>query len=204
MFRLTTQEQFTIGVLVLLVAAVIVGITVGRRPREPGVPVDLGMNTRPAAGVQNDEEAGPGGAKVVVHVTGQVEESGTYELPRGARVDDAVQRAKPTSGADLDALNLAARVFDGQKIVVPAYESTPRVMPREREDDAAGNDNRPIDLNSATQAELETLPSIGPSRAKSILDYRKKHRFRRVEDVMKVPGIGPGIFERIKDGIVVR
>ncbi len=173
MFRLEKQEQFTIGVLVLLVAAVIVGITVGRRPREPGVPVDLGMNMGPADSVRNDEEAGSGAAKVVVHVTGQVEEPGTYELPRGARVDDAVQRAKPTSGADLDALNLAARVFDGQKIVVPAYENTPRVMPREREDDAAGNGDNPIDLNSATQAELETLSGIGPSRAKSILEYRQ-------------------------------
>jgi competence protein ComEA len=202
MFRLTRQEQFTIGALVLLVAAVIVVITVGRRPREPGVPVEIAVNTDPVAGVQSSREVAAGGPTIVVHVAGEVEAPGTYELPRGARVSDAVQKAKPTSGADVNALNLAAVLFDGQKIVVPPHESSPRVLPRESEN--TPTEGGPIDLNSATQTELETLPGIGPARAADIVAYRQEHPFRRIEDVMKVPGIGPGIFERIKDRIIVR
>jgi competence protein ComEA len=178
---------------------VIVGITVGRRAREPGIPVAAAVNTDPAGRVQNSEGSG---ATIVVHVAGAVEAPGTYEMAAGARVSDAVQKARPTSGADVNALNLAACLFDGQKIVVPAYESNPRTLPREGEDNPGGDSL--IDLNSATQAELETLPGIGPSRARDIVEYRRKQPFRRIEDVMKVPGIGPGIFERIKDKITVQ
>lgn len=211
MFRLARQEQFAIGGLVLLLAAVIVGFTVHRRPAGRGVPVEGGVNTGVAGAVQDTEDAAAPGAAVTVHVTGAVESPGVYRLPLGARVNDAVEKAKPTDAADLSRLNLAGRLEDGEKIVVPVYESMPRVMPREPDgvDGAAegaedGEEGAAtVDLNSATQAELETLPSIGPARAKSIIDYRAEHRFRRVEDVMKVPGIGPGIFARIQNRIVV-
>ena len=212
MFRLARQEQFAIGGLVLLLAAVIVGFTVHRPPAGRGAPVEDGLNTGASGAVQGSEDAAAPGATVTVHVTGAVESPGVYRLPLGARVNDAVEKAKPTEAADLSRLNLAERLRDGEKIVVPAYESMPRVMPREPDgaDGAAeGAEDAEegaatVDLNSATQAELETLPGIGPARAKSIIDYRAEHRFRRVEDVMKVPGIGPGIFARIQDRIVVR
>jgi competence protein ComEA len=203
MFRLARQEQFAIGGLVLLLVAVIVGFTVHRRPAGRGVPVEDGLNTGASGAVQGSEDAANPAAAVTVHVTGAVESPGVYRLPLGARVTDAVEKAKPAEAADLSRLNLAERLRDGEKIVVPVYESMPRVVPREP-DGADGEEGAAtVDLNSATQAELETLPSIGPARAKSIIDYRAEHRFRRVEDVMKVPGIGPGIFERIRDRIVV-
>ncbi len=204
MFRLARQEQFAIGALVLLLAAVIVGFTVRRRPEARGFPVESGVNTGASGAVKDTEDAAAPGAAVTVHVTGAVESPGVYRLPLGARINDAVEKAKPTDAADLSKLNLAARLEDGEKIIVPAYESLPRVIPREpagAED--AEEDAATVDLNSATQAELETLPGIGPARAKSIIDYRAEHPFRRVEDVMKVPGIGPGIFARIQDRIVV-
>jgi competence protein ComEA len=209
MFRLARQEQFAIGALVLLLAAVIVGFTVRRRPEARGFPVEPGVNTGASGGVKDTEDpATPGaaapGAAVTVHVTGAVESPGVYRLPLGARINDAVEKARPTDAADLSRLNLAARLEDGEKIVVPAYESSPRVMPREPAGaDGAEEGAATVDLNSATQAELETLPGIGPARAKSIIDYRAEHPFRRVEDVMKVPGIGPGIFARIQDRIGV-
>jgi len=204
MFRLARQEQFAIGALVLLLAAVIVGFTVRGRPEARGFPVEGGVNTGASGAVQDTEDPAAPGATVTVHVTGAVESPGVYRLPLGARINDAVEKAKPTDAADLSRLNLAARLEDGEKIVVPAYESLPRVMPHEpagAEDAEEGTAT--VDVNTATQAELETLPGIGPARAKSIIDYRAEHRFRRVEDVMKVPGIGPGIFARIQDRIVV-
>jgi len=199
MFRLTKQELFTIGVLVLLVAAVIVGVTIARRPHAEGVPVDLDVNTGARGAVQGSKEGGTGGPTITVHVAGEVVSPGVYRLPFGSRVNDAVREARPTSQADPDALNLAARLSDGDKILVPAVGSASGVV----SPDAGASDGL-VDLNTATQAELETLPGIGPVRAESIIDYRSEHRFGRVEDVMKVPGIGPGTFERIKDRIVVR
>jgi competence protein ComEA len=203
MFRLTRREQLTIGALALGVAVVVVGVTLGRSQREPGVAVNLeALNAQAPNNVQRGEAPGRHGATIVVHVAGEVERQGTYELPQGARVTDAVEQAGPTSGADVNALNLAARLVDGQKIVVPAYDAPARILPGT--EGAGGTESGPVDLNSATQAELETLPCIGPTRAKAIIEYRGAHPFRRVEDVMNVPGIGPGTFERIKDKITVR
>jgi len=205
MFRLTRREQLTIGALVLGVAAVVVGVTLGRSPREPGVAVDFdALNAQQPARVQRGEVPKPGVATVVVHVAGAVERQGTYELPLGARVADAVGKAGPTSGADVNALNLAARLMDGQKIVVPAYGEPARIQPQGGNGGAGTTADGRVDLNNATQAELESLPGIGPTRAKAIIDYRGGRPFRRVEDVMEVPGIGPGTFERIKDKITVR
>ncbi len=199
MFRLTRGEQITIGVLVLGVAAVVVGVTLGRSPCEPGVAVDLdALNAQPPGNVQRGEAPERHGATIVVHVAGEVERQGTYELPQGARVADAVEKAGPTSDADVNALNLAARLVDGQKIVVPGCGEV--LVPT---DPGPGNGGL-VELNTASQAELETLPGIGPVRAKAIIDYRGAHPFRRVDDVMEVPGIGPGTFERIKEKVIVR
>jgi len=201
MFRLEKQELLTIGVVVLLVAAAVVGFTLARGSTEPGTPVELAVNTTAPGSVQNGEETAHDGATVTVHVAGEVRSPGVYELPLGARVNDAVRLARPTNEADPNALNLAQRLRDGDKVVVPACGSAAGNPTGEPGEAVAGG---LIDLNSATQAELETLCGIGPARAKSIIDYRSKHRFRRVEDIMKVPGIGPGIFESIQDRIVVR
>jgi len=207
MFRLTRQEQFVIGVLVLLVAAVVIGATLPwAGPREPGHRVEVPLNTAPGNGVEKNGQPGEGKQTLVVHVVGAVAAPDTYDLPPGARVRDAVALARPTSEADLAALNLAAKLVDGEKIVVPAKGSTPPVAngghvgPSGVEDGGDGL----VNINTATQAELETLPGIGPVRALGILDYRREHPFRRIEDVMDVSGIGPGTFEKVKNRISVR
>ena len=200
MFRLTKQELFAIGVLVLVVAAVAVGLTVGRRPKAPGIPVDIQMNTQAPAAVE-ENTGGEDGPTLVVHVTGAVEHPDTYTLPEGSRVKDAVLAAAPAREADTHAMNLATLLHDGDKIVVPTTTEpahTPAGVVL-----GAPRDER-IDLNSATQAELDTLPGIGPVRAQSIIEHRAGHRFKRIEDIMKVSGIGQGTFEKIKGKIIVR
>jgi competence protein ComEA len=208
MFRLTRQEQFIIGVVVLLVAAAVIGATLARRPAEPGHRVDVALNTAPGANVEKvDPPPGKATPTIVVHVAGAVAAPGTYELPVGARVEDAVYRAVPTKQADVHALNLAAKLFDGEKIVVPAQgDGTSRAGVEESAGatGAGSSADSLIDLNTATVAELDTLPGIGPARGAGIVEYRREHPFRRIEDVMEVPGIGPGIFERIKNRITVR
>lgn len=204
MFRLTRQEQVIVGVVALMAAGAVVGSTVLRGPHERGHAVELPVNTAPEANVEKAGTPNATAAMLVVHVVGQVARPGTYEVPAGARVEDAVTKAGPTILADLDALNLAAKLRDGQKIVVPAYGESADLSSGGVAASGGEEAGRIIDLNTATQAELETLPSIGPIRAKEIIRYRQERPFRRAEDLMNVPGIGPGTFEKLKDRIAVQ
>lgn len=130
----------------------------------------------------------PTAGSVVVHVAGAVRLPGLVELPAGERVDDAVRAAGGAlSDADLDALNLAAVLADGQRVYVPRVGEvvTGAVAP-----DASGPALR-INLNTASAEDFDTLPGVGPSLARAVVAYRSVHGpFRRVEDLLSVPGIG--------------
>lgn len=141
--------------------------------------------------------------EVVVHVAGAVSSPGVYTLPADSRVDDAVRAAGATADADLSQLNLAQKLADGQKITVPAAGETPAPA-----DNAAPSDSSQsgalININTATQEELETLPSIGEVRAQAIIAYREEHGgFRTTDELMEVSGIGEKIFADIAPHITV-
>ena len=145
-----------------------------------------------------------GGGRVIVHVAGAVRRPGVYRLAAGARVNDALRRAGgPRAHADLDAVNLAAKLEDGRQILVPlrpaaaggtgaagtagaagaAGASAPA--------GAGGAPRAPVNLNTATLEQLDTLDGVGPGIAQRILDYREQHGgFSRVEELGEVPGIG--------------
>jgi len=135
-----------------------------------------------------------GGRRAVVHVAGAVRHPGVYELAAGARVQDAVRRAGgPRRGANVDAVNLAARVADGQQIVVPS--AAPAVVAT----DPGAAPSAPISLGSATLEQLQTLDGVGPATAQKIVAYRTEHGgFRSVDDLANVPGIGPKKLAAIK------
>ena len=160
------------------------------------------LGPRPAA--RPSGEASPGVtpavvATVTVHVVGEVRRPGVYELPGGSRAVDAVTAAGGLLGAaDQAAVNLARVVADGEQIAVP----------REGEGGAVGatagmaGTARPgkVDLNSASEAQLDTLPGVGPSTASKIVSDRTENGpFRTVDDLLRVPGIGPSKFEALKD-----
>ena len=146
--------------------------------------------------------AKPAAAKLlVVDVAGEVRRPGLHSLPAGSRVDDAIAAAGgATRKAQLDAVNLAAPVADGQQIVVPgsgaggvSAVSSP----------AGSSPSAPLDLNSATLEQLEALPGIGPVTAQKILDYRQQHgAFHAVAELEGVPGIGPAHLAQLK-GLVI-
>lgn len=141
--------------------------------------------------------------EVVVHVAGAVSSPGVYTLPADSRVDDAVRAAGATADADLSQLNLAQKLADGQKITVPAAGETPAPA-----DNAAPSDSSQsgalVNINTATQEELETLPSIGEVRAQAIIAYREEHGgFRTTDELMEVSGIGEKIFADISPHITV-
>jgi competence protein ComEA len=137
-------------------------------------------------------------ALLVVHVAGAVASPGVYELTPLARVIDAVTIAGgPTADADLDGLNLAAPLADGQRVYVPhAGEVDPAAVPSggpaapaESGDDAPRG---PVNVNTASAAELESLPGVGPATAAAIIDERTRNGpFASIDDLERVPGIGP-------------
>ena len=143
-----------------------------------------------------------------VHVSGAVSQPQVYSLPIGSRVNDAIAAAGGLSpGANPDAINLADILEDGQRVYVP-YIPTP--MPTLAPGAPRGatlptpDSVHPININTAGQAELETLPGIGPVTAQKIIAYREEHGpFARIEDIEKVDGIGPKTFEDIQDLITV-
>ena len=134
-------------------------------------------------------------AVALVHVAGAVQRPGVYRLHDGERIQDAVRRAGGARrGADLNAINLAAKVADGQQVVVPRRGS-PGATPAADTgaSGAAGAPSQPpVSLNTATAEQLDTLDGVGPATAQKILDYRREHGgFRSIDDLGEVPGIGP-------------
>jgi competence protein ComEA len=128
----------------------------------------------------------------LVHVAGAVKHPGVYRLHDGDRVKDAVARAGgPRAGADVNAINLAAKVADGQQVVVPRRGAATAGAA----DASAGTGaaaQAPVGLNSATAEQLDTLDGVGPATAQKILDWRREHGgFSSIDDLGEVPGIGP-------------
>lgn len=169
-------------VAVLLAPRLVPGASRGGNP--PGGGKVAGQPTAP----EFVERAGSQAA--VVHVAGAVRRPGVYRMSAGARVRDAVRRAGGAGrAADLDAINLAAKVADGQQVVVPARGGTTG---------AAGAAQ--VSLGSATAEELDTLDGVGPVMAEKIVDWRStKGAIGSVEELDEIPGIGPKKLETLRN-----
>lgn len=137
---------------------------------------------------------------LTVHVVGEVKRPGVVTLAAGARVHDAIQAAGGlTAKARLGALNLAAPLVDGSQVVVGGPESDSQTMAPSGAGGKSAGGAQQVDLNTATQAELETLPGVGPVMAQKIIGWREQNgRFHRVEDLQEVDGVGAKTFERLK------
>jgi competence protein ComEA len=148
----------------------------------------------------------PSPAAVVVDVTGWVAHPGVYEFSTGQRVIDAVQRAGGARrGADLSAINLAAPLVDGSQIVVPRTGGStgPGNGPRSGGVMGAGGVAL-VNINSATEQQLETLSGVGPVLAAAIVAYRSQHGpFRSVDDLLDVSGIGPATLAELRPQVTV-
>jgi len=168
----------------------------------------------PRAGAADGAGPAPG-PPLAVHVAGAVAHAGLYHLPGGSRVADAIAAAGGSlARADLDRLNLAARLADGQRIYVVRRGESPPPGPLASGlvDGAAGVESEiggprpaePVDLNTADLAALDSLPGVGPATARAILEERaRRGGFRSTRDLLQVPGIGDGRFARLKDHVRV-
>lgn len=160
---------------------------------------------------QEEEEKDKEEEKIIIHITGEVEEGGVIELEKGARISDAIEEAGGTTEeADLSNVNLAYSLSDGQKIKIPNInEENEETIIEENAGEniiIEGNKSKEekININKATQTEIETLPGIGPSTALKIINYRNEHgKFEKIEDIKNVSGIGDSKYENIKEYICV-
>lgn len=161
----------------------------------------------------------PTKAPLVVHVIGAVPRPGLYEFAEGARIQDAVDAAGGLlSSANVDAINLAALLSDGQQLNIPylegqatTEESTSLELPgssnnneSSTQESSLSSDGELININTATLEELDSLPGIGPTIAQRIIDYRTENgAFSTIDEIMDVSGVGPATFDEIKDLITV-
>lgn len=196
-------------VLALVVLSVAVGLGILRGQAAPVETVSIGDESigDESTGATAASGATAPGGELYVHVLGAVEKPGLYVLAIDARIVDALAAAGGTTEeADLAAINLARIVTDGEQVVVPVVGAT---VPEPGSGTAPGSgstapgDDR-IDLNSADQAALETLPRIGPALAERIISWRDENgRFQTVDDLLAVPGIGEKLLEGLRDGVRV-
>ena len=185
-------------VFITLINLVVLGgaIIFLRRPQQP----ELTITSPPPTATPLPS---PTPCPLRVYVSGAVTHPDVYELPTESIVKDAIEAAGgATDEADLDRINLALSVVDGQHIYVPKLgeDSPPILPPAQRSGTTSFEVGGKININTASQSEIETLPGIGPSKAQGIIENRP---YESIEGIQKVPGIGEGTFKKIQDLITV-
>ena len=216
MVSFTKREQIVILIFVVIIVFIVGFSTFYKRDiniiskaDEPVYNEDLTVKSREESeehqqsnnNVQDKEKS-----KIMVHISGEVHKPGLVMLIDGSRVIDAVELAGGlTQDADIDRINLAKRLVDEEKIYVPKIgeelkedikEST---MSSSTSSSKLVNDNGKININTANKEELMSLPGIGEALANRILDYRQNNKFKSINDIMNVSGIGEKKFDSIKD-----
>jgi competence protein ComEA len=194
--RLEPARSGVAALVVLgLVAAVVAGFAFLRAQPSSQEALPLHPSTSGGSAVLS-HSASPA-ATLLVDVAGKVHHPGVVRLKNGARVLDAVRAAGGAlPGTSLDSLNLAAKVTDGQQVAVGGAPVAPAA------DGGTGDPTGPVDLNTATTEQLQTLSGVGPVLAQRIIDYRTTHGpFTSVDALQQVGGIGPAKFAEIKDHV---
>lgn len=149
---------------------------------------------------ENIEDAIETPKELIIHVSGEVNTPGIYRMYEGDRVIDAIKKAGGfTTKAYQDGLNLAKKVYDEEKIVVPILGENSTASLEFSNNQISGK----ININTCTKEQLILLPGIGDVIADRIIAYRKDTRFSKIEDILNVSGIGDAKFEGIKDLISV-
>ena len=160
---------------------------------------------------ENTEEA----KKIAIHITGEVKKTGVIYLKEGSRIVDAIEKAGGiTKNADLSKVNLAYVLQDGQKLYIPnkkdnasvyiSEDSGQDVIDNGNTNTKTKNKRKKININTANKEELQSISGIGPALAEKIVSYRNTNgKFKKVEDLKNVSGIGESKYKNIKDSICI-
>jgi competence protein ComEA len=179
------------------------GTPVAQANRRQPSPATNEPGTHPPPGPQTTGTATPTQPEIVVHVAGKVRRPGLIRAPAGSRVADVLAMAGgPLRGVDLTSVNLARQVTDGEQIVVGQPTTVQQPPPTTGPTNVPNTPNAPVNLNSATLADLDALPGVGPVLAQRILDYRTENGpFTTIDQLQEVPGVGPKKFESLKSHV---
>lgn len=208
--------------IIIVVGAIIIAITVGiyfYKTTKDNSEIEITEdNLTTNTAVENSNETVEENNTIVVHITGEVNYPGVVVLKEGARVVDAIEAGGgETDKADLGSLNLAYMLSDGEKIYVPNKEETSQENQEREYITSAKADleqsengakstgtNLKININTAKQEELTQITGIGDSTAKKIIEYRTQNgKFKSIEDIKNIPGIGDSKFNAMKEEITV-
>jgi competence protein ComEA len=163
-------------------------------------------DTAPAVAATIDvKDAAADGGRVTIDVAGAVKHPGVYRLTSSQRVEDALKRAGgPTHRADLSQINRAAKLQDGRQILVPARPSRSAPTAATTGASTPAAPSQPLNLNTATLEQLDTLDGVGPTTAQKILDYRTEHGgFGSVDELDQIPGIGEKRLAALRESVQV-
>ena len=223
MTRFNKKQKIIIGIFIVVVAIVAIYYSYKQENNFLEQTENLEIENQAKEGAEESEETTEK-EKIIVHISGAVQNEGIVELESGSRVADAIEKAGGLKeNAYMDEINLAYQLEDGEKIHIPTIEEQKE---KENQESKVGNESgtgnvgttskssnssinngsqTKININTATEEELDTLPGIGPSTATKILDYRKeKGKFKTIEEIKEVSGIGESKYEKIKDKITVK
>ncbi|RJQ32595.1 MAG: hypothetical protein C4562_02965 [Actinobacteria bacterium] len=180
-FNITKSQAIAIVGVVLIILTITLYLSF--RPQKE---IEVKDNSTVVASRQEEEA-------IVVYVTGQVRRPSVYNLKDGSRIVDAVKAAGGFNKyADKESLNLAQKVSDGEKILVPKKGKTGN--------QSGQSANGKININTASEKELEELPGVGPTLAERIVDYRKQQgSIKSIDELSQIEGIGPKKFSKIKE-----
>ncbi|RJX28795.1 MAG: ComEA family DNA-binding protein [Dethiobacter sp.] len=208
MFKLTPKEQ---KLLILLVCLLVLGFVLRFALPEQETALikktaETGIKDNSSGADEEKESFTPENEVIIVHVTGAVKTPGVYTLEKGSRVFQVVDKAGGAlDDADLERINLAQHLYDGQPVFVPRKgdeSPPPHAGTTSYESFSAGIHK--ININTAGKSQLETLPGIGSVKAQNIINYREKNGpFQSIEDLVKVSGIGDKTLEGLRDLITV-
>lgn len=196
--RFAVSRVAVLVLVIIVLGWIAISILVAPPPSNEAM-ATVPLESVPTSSQSAKGSASPSGPRVTVHVVGAVKKPGVYELPEGSRITDAVKSAGGLAeDAHPELVNLAAKLIDGQQIILPG-DSTQSQNPNL----PAPSNNAKISINTADAQTLQELPGIGPALAERIIDFRTENGpFSSVEELDAVSGIGPAMLEKLADLVV--
>ena len=169
-----------------------------------GISIYIQDNERKASFSVNSSNISKNDDRIGVYISGEVKNTGVYYLKKDSRITDLINICGGlTEEADVSKINPAQKLNDSDKIIIPKKEENLNTESIEDTNESDINVQEKININTATKDELTRLNGIGEATANKIINYRNKNKFKEIEDIMNVPGIGEAKFNNIKDYICV-